>query len=81
MVRRMEYYTCKTAEITLLPWVHPEEKKEKEKVRLLKHAFPLFPLYCCSVTKPCLTLCDPMDCSARSFPVHYLLESAQIHVH
>ena len=30
----------------------------------------------------CLTLCDPMDCSAPGFPVlHYLLELAQTHVH
>ena len=37
---------------------------------------------CCSVTKLCLTLCDPMDCNTPSFPVlHYLLEFAQIHVH
>ena len=31
---------------------------------------------CCSVTKSCLTLCDPVDCSTPGFPVlHYLLES------
>ena len=37
---------------------------------------------CCSITKSCLTLCNPMDCSTPSFPVlHYLLEFAQIHVH
>ena len=35
-----------------------------------------------SVSKSCLTLCDPMDCSIPSFPVcHYLLEFAQVHVH
>ena len=35
---------------------------------------------CCSVSKSCLTLCVPMDCSMPSFPVlHYLLESAQTH--
>ena len=29
----------------------------------------------CSVTQPCLTLCDPMDCHTPGFPVlHYLLE-------
>ena len=39
-------------------------------------------LCCCSVTKPCLTLCNPMDCSTPGFPVlHYLPELAQIHVH
>jgi len=37
---------------------------------------------CCSVAQLCLTLCDPMDCSMPGFPVlHYLLESAQTHVH
>ena len=36
----------------------------------------------CSVTKLCLTLCKPMDCSIPGFPVlHYLLELAQTHVH
>ena len=37
---------------------------------------------CCSVTKSCLALWDPMDCNTPGFPVlHYLLEFAQIHVH
>ena len=27
--------------------------------------------HCCSVTKSCLTLCDPMDCSKPGFPVPY----------
>ena len=36
---------------------------------------------CCSVTKLCLTLCNPMDCSMPGFPVHHLLEFAQTHVH
>ena len=42
-----------------------------------------FTMVCCySVTKPCPTLCDPIDCSTPGFPVlHYLLEFAQIHVH
>ena len=35
-----------------------------------------------SVTQSCLTLCDPMDCSMPSFPVHHQLsELAQINVH
>ena len=40
-------------------------------------------LVCCySVTKSCLTLCNPMDCSASGFPVlHYLPGFAQTHVH
>ena len=38
-------------------------------------------MYCCySVTKSCLTLCNPMDCSMPGFSVlHYLLELAQTH--
>ena len=36
--------------------------------------------YCCSVTKSCLTLCDPMDYSMPGFPVrHFLPEFAQTH--
>ena len=37
---------------------------------------------CCSVTKSCPALCNSMDCNKPGFPVlHYLPESAQIHVH
>ena len=40
-----------------------------------------FALCCCSVTKLCLTLCNPMDCSTSGFPVlYYLPEFAQTHV-
>ena len=43
---------------------------------------PLYPLWCCSVTKSCLTLCDPMDCSMPCFPVLQCLpEFAQTRVH
>ena len=42
----------------------------------------LYFLCCCSVTKSCPTLCDPMDCSTPGFPaLHYLPEFAQTHVH
>ena len=41
----------------------------------------LFDLFCCSVAKSCLTLCNPMDCSTPGFPfLHYLLEFAQTRV-
>ena len=33
------------------------------------------------VAKPCLTLCDPMDCSISGFSVHCLPKFAQIYVH
>ena len=37
---------------------------------------------CCSVTKLCPTLRDPMNCSTPGFPVlHHLPEFAQTHVH
>ena len=39
-----------------------------------------FGLCCCSVTKSCLAICDPMDCSTPGFSVlHYFLEFAQTH--
>ena len=46
-------------------------------------ANPSYPAHCsCSVTKSCLTLCDPTDCSMAGFPVlHYLRKFAQTHVY
>ena len=39
-------------------------------------------IYCFSVAKSCVTLCDPMDCSTPGSSVlHCLPEFAQIHVH
>ena len=42
-----------------------------------------FEEHCCySITKQCLALCNPMDCSTPGFPVlHYHLEFSQTHVH
>ena len=35
-----------------------------------------------SVAQPCLTLCDPMNCSMPGLPVHHQhLEFTQTHVH
>ena len=35
-----------------------------------------------SVTQPCLTLCDPMNCSTPDLPVHHQLsEFTQTHIH
>ena len=37
---------------------------------------------CYSVTKLCLTLCDPMVCSTPDLPVpHHLTKFAQVHIH
>ena len=39
-------------------------------------------LFCCSVAKSCLTLCDPVNCSTPGFPgLHSVLEFAQTHIH
>ena len=35
--------------------------------------------YCCSVSKSCPTLCNPMDCSMPGFPIlHHILEFVSI---
>ena len=37
---------------------------------------------CCSVTKLCPVICNPIGCSTPSFPIlHHILEMAQTHVH
>ena len=47
-----------------------------------KRGVPLPGQLCCSVTKLCPTLCDPMVCSPPGFLVlYYFLGLAQIHVH
>ena len=48
----------------------------------LTQFLPLLTYCWCTVTQPCLTLCEPMDCSMPGFPVlHHLLELAQTHIH
>ena len=43
---------------------------------------PCFSSSVSSVAQPCLTLCDPVDCSTPGFPVHHqLMELAQTHDH
>ena len=40
-----------------------------------------YSVVCSSVTQPCQTLCNPMDCSRPGFPVlYYLMEFTQTHV-
>ena len=43
--------------------------------------FTPFALLCSSVTQPCPTLCNPMNCSTPGFPVLHHLLFAQTHVH
>jgi len=50
-------------------------KYRNDKNILMIHLF-------CSVSRSCLTLCNPMVCSTPGFPVHHLFpELAQTHVH
>ena len=47
----------------------------------MKFVRKIFMYWCCSVSQPCQTLCDPMDCSTPGFPDHHQLpESTQTHV-
>ena len=43
--------------------------------------FTPFALLCSSVTQPCPTLCNPLNCSTPGFPVLHHLLFAQTHVH
>ena len=46
------------------------------------HKYAYIDIQSSSVAQPCLTICDPMNCSTPSLPVHYQLpESTQNHVH
>ena len=48
----------------------------------MKVSYLILNCCCCSVTKSCLVLWDPLDCSVPRFPILlYLLEFAQTHVH
>ena len=43
---------------------------------------PVMGICCCSTAQPCLTLCNPADCSTPvSSVLHYHPELAQIHIH
>ena len=70
-----------------VPWgiftmVHEDFNMPYHSVELLESQLPQTDLCCCSVSPPCLTLWDLMDCSISGFPVlHYLLEFAQTQVH
>ena len=54
---------------------------ETERTRILI-CHPTISVQFSSVTRSCLTLCDPLDCSTPGFPVYYQLpELTQTHVH
>ena len=59
-------------------WIWGEENHRGKMLFILHHVRGC----CCSVSKSCPTLCDPMGCSMPGIPVlHYPQEFAQIHVH
>ena len=59
-------------------WIWGEENHRGKVLFILHHVRSC----CCSVSKSCPTLCDPMDYSMPGIPVlHYPQEFAQIHVH
>ena len=64
-------------------WIGPKLGKEYIKAVYCQPVYLLYRQSCCySVTKLCLTLCNPMNCSTPDSPAfHYLLEFVQIHVH
>ena len=67
-----------------LPLSSPALRRNLQQIFPRKQMLLLPMCGCCggSVTKSCLIVCEPMDCSEPGFPVfHYLLEFAQIHVH
>ena len=71
-VLQLKYYVC--------PYFSIYSTSPNLFLKLQSNHFWL--LFCCSVAKLCLTLCDPMDCSRPGFPVlHYPLKVAQTHVH
>ena len=72
-------------EIKLLPYRFIQLVHDRIKHKTLDSKFvqlsPLLDVPCCSETKYCPTLCDPMDCIMPGFSVlHCLPEFAQIYV-
>ena len=55
---------------------------KQEKVGRRDHKISISSVQFISVTQSCPTLCDPMNCSTPSLPVHHQLpEFTQTHVH
>ena len=59
---------------TILKWLQFKES-------ILLQLLPISSVQFSSVAQSCMTLCNPMDCSTPSFPVHHQLpELTQTHV-
>ena len=68
--------------LSLFQWIFLTEELNQGPLHCRRILYQLSYQGSPSVTKPCSTLCNPMDCSTASFPVlHYLPEFAQTHLH
>ena len=67
--------------VSCSPWVAKSQTRRSDWTEL-NICRAICQCCCCSVTKLCLTLCDPTDCRIPGFPaLHHLPELAQAHVH
>ena len=58
-------------------FVEPLEEDEALPMirQVQKHSCDFLKCYCSLVTKSCLTLCDPMDCSPLGFSVQRIFQA------
>ena len=68
--------------LNTFPHPPPAVRGPHSSVGVQGHLMPVLISSASSAAQSCPTLCDPMDCSMPSFPVHHqLLELTQTHVH
>ena len=81
----MEYYSAikkNVFELVLMRWMKLEPIIQSEVSQKEKHQYSVSSVQFSSVTQPCPTLCNPMNCSTPGLPVHnHLPEFTQTHVH
>ena len=76
LYERVGFKVCKCK------WLQPKLRMIPWRKSSNYSSFHIVCCSCCSVTKMCPALCDPVDCSMPGFPVlHYLLGFVQTHVH
>ena len=68
--------------MTIQPSIRSQAFPRSQKSSKVRWEVKMQHLFCCSVTKSYLTVCNSVNCSMPGFPVlHYLLEFSQTHVH
>ena len=81
----MEHYSAtkrNASESILMRWMNLEPITQGEVSQKDKNKYHISSAQFSSVTRSCLTLCDPMNCSTPGLPVHHQLpEFTQTHVH